>query len=349
MSYPEWNTIKESLFGSREVPMITADTPTFMRRPYAKSPADLQGADVVIIGSAYVAGTGDTLWDVDKREWAASAKRVRQQSARYPSGYIQDFDLDVFEHLHVVDYGDADLDPEAYRTKTYETVIKAQQAVEEKVNAALDAGAVPIVISQNSPCGSYAVAKPIAKRTDGDVGVISLDTHWDIQPLDKDTLDPRIAGAASWKAKMYEFHDNMPIGNLVEIGERGMIEDKERVRAFLKSGAHFYPMWKVRQIGIEGLCRELRHAYDGTRAVYAHFDMDILGGAGPAPGDILGNLAEPIGMTDYEVIRLAHEIGLRGFNGLSFICIPPGSDVIYRTIVYVIMYMLAGKVLSSQH
>jgi agmatinase len=347
MSYPEWDVIKASIFDGQAVPMLNADTPTFMRRPHAKSPADLQGADVVIIGSSYVAGTGETLWDVDKREWAASSKRVRQQSARYPSGYIQDFDLDVFEHLRVVDYGDADLDPDTFRTKTYETVIKAQQAVERKVNDALDAGAVPIVISQNSPCGSYAIAKPIAERTEGTVGVISLDTHWDIGPIDEETMDPRIAGAASWKAKMYEFHKNIPIRNLVEIGERGMIEDKRRVREFLKAGAHFFPMWKVRQMGIERLCRELKHAYDGTQGVYTHFDMDILGGAGPAPGDILGNLAEPIGMSDYEVIRLAHEIGLRGFNGLSFICIPPGSDVIYRTIVYVIMYMLAGKILSA--
>jgi len=77
-------------------------------------------------------------------------------------------------------------------------------------------------------------------------------------------------------------------------------------------------------------------------------DMDSLGGAGPAPGDILAELAEPIGMTDYEVIRLAHEVGKRGFNGLSFICIPPGSDVIYRTIVYIFMCLLAGKVLASQ-
>jgi len=192
------------------------------------------------------------------------------------------------------------------------------------------------------------VAKPIAERANGTVGVVSLDTHWDIQPLDQETRDPRIAGAASWKSKMYEFHNNMLIRNLVEIGERGMIEDKERVRAFLDSGANFYPMWRVRQMGIEALCSALSHAYDGTDAVYAHFDMDVLGGAGPAPGDILGNLVEPIGMTDYEAIRLAHEVGKRGFNGLSFICIQPGSPAVYRTIVYVVMYMLAGKIMSDR-
>ena len=65
-------------------------------------------------------------------------------------------------------------------------------------------------------------------------------------------------------------------------------------------------------------------------------------------GNVIDELAEPIGMTDYEVIRLAHEIGKRGVSGFSFICIPPGSAVIYRTIVYVIMYMLAGRVLARQ-
>jgi agmatinase len=250
----------------------------------------------------------------------------------------------------LVDYGDADIPPEVIDTPNVELVLKSQRAVEAKVNEVLDAGAIPIVIGQNSPCGSYAIAKPIAERTTGNVGVISLDTHWDIDPLDTLTMDPRIAGSGSWKAKMYEFHPNMLQKHLVEIGERGMVRPggKEQIRMFLNQGTHFYPMWRVREHGIKWLCEELCHAYQGTESVYVHFDMDVLGGAGPAPGDLLGTLAEPIGMTDYEVIRLAHEIGKRGFNALSFICIPPGSAVIYRTIVFVITYMLAGKILAEK-
>jgi agmatinase len=75
--------------------------------------------------------------------------------------------------------------------------------------------------------------------------------------------------------------------------------------------------------------------------------MDVIGGAGPAPGDILGDLAEPFGMTDYEVIRLAHEVGRRGLAALSFICIPPGSPAVYRVLVYVIMYMAAGLAMKK--
>ena len=55
-----------------------------------------------------------------------------------------------------------------------------------------------------------------------------------------------------------------------------------------------------------------------------------------------------MGMSDYEVIRLAHEIGLRGLTGMSFICIPPGSMVFYRTIVYIIAFLIAGIALARQ-
>ncbi len=329
-------------------PRIDADTPTFFGVPLVATPEELTGADVVIIGAPYAAGWGSYA-GLSKAEWRAAPQRVRQQSVRYRSSYIQDFDLDPFEHLKVVDYGNADIPPEANEAPTVTNILRGQAAVELKVNHVLEAGAIPIVIGQNSPMGSYAIGRPIAQRTKGKVGQISLDTHWDSDTLDTDTMDPRIGGSGSWKYKLYEHCANFAPENLLEIGERGPLEYAETVRRWVDLGVKFYPMWKVRtELGIEGLVKELHHAYDGTDAVYVHFDMDVLGGAGPAPGDILGELAEPIGMTDYEVIRIAHEIGKRGLAGMSFICIPPGSAVVYRTIVYVIMYLMAGLAITRK-
>jgi agmatinase len=343
MKYPEEyvrNWILRNSF-----PKINVDTPTFMRQKHAISESDLEGADVVIIGAPYVASWA-SYSGVDKKEWLSAPKRVRQQSARYNSGYIQEFDLNVFDYLKVVDFGDANIPSEVVNAPTVKNILEAQQAVEEKVNQTFDAGAIPIVIGQNSPCGSYAIAKPLAERTEGNVGVISLDTHWDIQKIDKLTMDPRIAGSSSWKSKMYEFHENILQKNLVEIGERGLLysDNMDDIREFIEKGAHFYSLWNIRQKGIEWVCKELKHAYENTDAVYVHFDLDVIGGAGPAPGDILGELAEPIGMNDYEVCRISYEIGKRGFDALSFICIPPGSPVIYRTVVHIIMYFLAGMI-----
>ncbi len=350
MTYPDWDQVKSDAWDgsyalSDNLPMIDKETPTFMGQPHAKDAAGLQGADVVIIGAPYLAGTGDYA-GVAREHWLAGPQRIRQQSCRYRSGYIQDFDLDIFEHLKVVDYGDVDCN---VLEQTADNVLAAQAKVEAKVNDVLAAGAIPIVIGQNSPCGSFAIAKSTSEHLSGNVGMVSLDTHWDAADLDYLTGDPRIAGSSSWKYKTYEFLKNFKLPNLVEIGERGMMEDKERIRELISGGAKFYSMWDVRtRLGINGLCDELAHAYEGTDGVYVHFDMDVIGGAGPAPGDILGELSEPIGMSDYEVIRIAHEIGKRGLTSMSFICIPPGSNSIYRLIVYIIAYLMAGLVKGGQ-
>ena len=133
-----WDEIKGHYrVAERNFPMLADDMPTFMGVPHAASRADLEGADVAIIGAPYVAGAGGSYAGVDKSEWLVAPKRVRQQSIRYPSGYVQDFDLDIFEHLRVVDLGDADIPPEATREPTAENILAAQAAVEEKVGAAL--------------------------------------------------------------------------------------------------------------------------------------------------------------------------------------------------------------------
>src|SRR5213594_3274070 len=92
MSYPSWDMIRNGTFvRTRNFPLIAAD--------------------VVIIGAPYVASWQEYA-GVAKSEWIAGPKRVRQQSIRYATGYIQDLDIDVFEHLRVVDFGDANIPPE---------------------------------------------------------------------------------------------------------------------------------------------------------------------------------------------------------------------------------------------
>jgi len=345
--YPDWDTLKDELLREENVPMIDPDMPTFMRRPYIYDEADLKDADVAIIGAPYVQAGSDTYGGVDIEEWVAAPKRVRQQSAKYGSGNLTAFDIDVFEHLNVVDYGDADIPPELLerRPPNVQDILQAQRAVEEKVNKVLSAGAIPVVIGQNSPPSSYGVSKPILERTDGDVGMISLDTHWDARELDSLAMDPRVAGGGNWLYKMYEWHDNATRENLVELGIRGFgdaLEDRT-----LLEDTNFAPMWDIKENGIEWACEQLDQAYDGTEATYLHFDMDVMGGSGSAPGDLLGGLAEPMGMSDHEILKIAHEIGQRGFDALSFIAIMPGSQIMYRTVVYVIMYMLTGRVIAE--
>ena len=126
--YPSWeDTFRGKVWRTTHFPRIQEDMPTFLGVPHAVKTSDLQGADVVIIGAPFVAGWGKKYSGVDKDEWLAATRRVRQQSIRYRSGYIQEFDLDVFEHLKVVDYGDADIPPETSYEGTVEKILEAQR------------------------------------------------------------------------------------------------------------------------------------------------------------------------------------------------------------------------------
>jgi len=66
-------------------------------------------------------------------EWIASPKRVRQQSVKYSSGYMQEFNLDVFEHLKVVDLGDADIPPEVKDNPTAKNARARRQVPHEEI------------------------------------------------------------------------------------------------------------------------------------------------------------------------------------------------------------------------
>ena len=82
--YPDWETFMATSFaGRREFPLVAPETPSFMSRPVATTPEDLEGADVVIIGAPYVAAEDGQYAGVAMEEWIEAPKRVRQQSARY--------------------------------------------------------------------------------------------------------------------------------------------------------------------------------------------------------------------------------------------------------------------------
>ena len=122
-----WNEFTKGSFGGEwKAPMIGPETPTFMGLPHAERPEQLEGMDAVIIGAPYVASKTEKYAGVDRREWLAAPQRVRQQSIRYQSGYIQDFDLDVFEHIDAVDYGDADIPQEILDDQSPEAILRAQ-------------------------------------------------------------------------------------------------------------------------------------------------------------------------------------------------------------------------------
>ena len=96
---------------------------------------------MVIIGAPYVAASGGYYAGVPMEDWIAAPKRVRQQSGALPVGPTSRTSTSTcFEHLRMVDYGDADIPASVMHDQSAENVLAAQAAVEAKVNDALRAG-----------------------------------------------------------------------------------------------------------------------------------------------------------------------------------------------------------------
>lgn len=109
---------------AKEFPELAEVKRIFLGVPVALPPADLVSAYVVLIGAPFTAGWGTNYSGVDNAEWLVGPKRARQQSECYGC-CIQDFDLDIFETLEVLDYGDADIAPEASYVATVGIILAA--------------------------------------------------------------------------------------------------------------------------------------------------------------------------------------------------------------------------------
>ena len=95
-----------SVQSKTDVPMLDAETPSFMGLPIAKTKEDLTGADIAIIGVPYdtppSTGRDPDSW----KDFHLAPRATRINSMRY-GGYLPEYDLNVLQHLRIVDYGDA--------------------------------------------------------------------------------------------------------------------------------------------------------------------------------------------------------------------------------------------------
>jgi agmatinase len=311
------------------VPALREGVPSLFGVPVARSPADLAGADAAVIGIPYdrIATAGR-----DPGAWAGyyrAAEVTRQNSLRF-AGFLPELELDVFEHLKLVDYGDVE----------YGTDMGANIAATiAKVKEVVQAGCRPITLGGFSPLASYAVVRGIAEATAGKVGVVSVDAHGDCMDREYGPNGNPEPGSATWQARMWDDCPNVDPRLHVEIGMRGPRNAREQYEAYKKRGGTVIPAMTALDRGIADVCaRDVPKAFAGGARGWYHLDMDV-----HDIGAIGGWGDEPCGLSTRDVCRITLEVGKQGGCGLSFVYIPPipqGSAVA----CYNIIYWLAGLV-----
>jgi agmatinase len=274
---------------------------TYGGAPYTEDPAELEGADVAIVG----APTDDLVSDRPGTRFAPRAIRA----ASCPAGPHLEAGVDAFAALRVVDFGDAPVVPAQPE--------RSHAAIEATVAQVLAAGALPVVLG-----GDHSITEPTLRAcaaVHGPVGLVHFDTHTD--------TGERVFGATlSHGTPMRHLVDGGQVEprRYVQIGLRGYWPGEEELGWQRDRGIASLFMHDVRDLGIEAVVRRALDAV-GRGPAFLSVDVDVLDPA-YAPGT---GTPEPGGLTSPELLwavrTVATELDLIGADVVEVLPSAPGS------------------------
>lgn len=262
-----------------------AGLPSFCGLPYTEDPAELEGADVAIIGAPI-----DEL--VSERPGARLGPRAIRAASAIPGPHLE-AGLDPLRDLAVLDFGDAAVLPA--------DPVRSHAAIHATVAQSLDAGALPLVLG-----GDHSIAEPDIRacaEACGPVGLVHFDAH-------TDTAAECFGVSLSHGTPMYSLVESGHVdpARYVQIGLRGYwpgedVFDWQRERGIVSIFMH--------ELAAGGIDRAVAQALTavGDGPAFLSIDVDVLDPAF-APGT---GTPEPGGMTSIDLLRAARTVaaGLR--------------------------------------
>ncbi len=298
---------------------------TFAGTPYTEDPAELAGADVVIVG----APTDDLVSDRPGARFGPRGIRA----ASCPPGPHLEAGVDAFAELRVLDYGDAPVLP-ADPARTH-------AAIERTVGEVLDAGAIPIVLG-----GDHGIAEPDMRacaQRHGPLGLAHFDTHTDTGrevfgvEVSHGTPMFRLVEAGAVDPERY-----------AQVGLRGYWPGAEEFGWQAERGILSVFMHEVHAGGIDAAIERAAAAV-GAGPAFLSVDVDVLDPAF-APGT---GTPEPGGMTSADLLRacrlLAERLDLVGAEVVEVIPTAVGSaDVTALTAERIVREILTGIALRRR-
>jgi agmatinase len=259
---------------------------------YTQDPADLQDADVAIVG----APTDDLVSDRPGTRFAPRAIRA----ASCPPGPNLETEVDALAELRVVDFGDAPILPAA--------PARSHAAIQETVGAVLAAGTLPIVIG-----GDHSISEPNVRAcatAHGPLGLVHFDTHTD---TGAEVFGVELSHGTIMRRLVEDGHVD-PL-RYAQIGLRGYWPGEEEFSWQAERGITSLFMHDVRDLGIKEVIRRALEAIGGGPA-FLSVDIDVLDPAF-APGT---GTPEPGGMSTAELLWAAREVA----SGVELV----GADVV---------------------
>lgn len=269
---------------------------SFMRLPQVK---DMSGVDAAMIGIPFDTG-------VSYRIGGRFGPAAIREASRLLRPYHVEQEIEIFDHLSVVDAGDLSVIPGNIQA-SYQVMVDGLRPI-------LEAQVVPLAIG-----GDHSITlgelRAVAKQH-GPVGLIDFDSHtdtWDNYWGERYTH-------GTWCKRAIE-EGLIDTRRAVQLGIRGSLygsEDRGGARAL---GLHLIPTEELLTRGVDDVLPEVCQRI-GTGPVFLSFDIDFVD-PGFAPGT---GTPEVGGPSSREALRLVR--GLRGvqFVGFDLVEVQPQYD-----------------------
>ncbi|WP_257008160.1 agmatinase family protein [Bacillus sp. FJAT-45350] len=228
------------------------------------------------------------------------------------TSYSYEKGVDLIESLNMCDVGDV---------FTIANIEKSFDQIYKAVSHVFCQGTLPVLLGGDYSIG-YPAVRAIADNIDGNIGIIHLDRHLDLQEKD---MDERMHTTPWFHASNIP---NAPPSNLVQVGIGGWQTLREAVKNVRKFDTTVITMNDVEKLGIEKVAEiALEKAWKGAKAVYLSVDIDSFD-SGFVPGT---GWPHPQGLTPREGMKFLDLVAREGICGLELVEVSPPYDVSDQT------------------
>ena len=269
---------------------------TFMKLPLIKG--DLTGADFAIIGIPCDGGT------TFRSGAAFGPAAIREMSIMLRSGN-PNLDVDIFQYLSGIDYGDANINPCNLQV--------SHEEIEKTFDEVVRQNVLPIGLG-----GDHSVTLPQLRaiaRKHGPVALVQFDAHLDT--YDSENGSSLTHGTMFRRAVEEGIIDAK---RSIQVGIRGVF-NMETIRESEALGFTVITAKELHEQGIEWTARKIRDTV-GDHKTHFTFDIDFFDPAyAPGTGTI-----EVGGFTSYEGIKLARSIRQLNFVSFDVVEVLPAFD-----------------------
>jgi agmatinase len=319
-------------FGVDDLEYYVGVAGTFDRLPLAADEEALaaSGADVAIVGAPLDDGTSG-------RPGARFGPRaIRSAPTTWGSdAWSIQLGVEPYEHLTVVDAGDAPVAPSRHA--------RGLRVIHEKVFRVAGAGVLPVVLGGDHSV-TYPSAAAVARHVHpATVGVVHFDAHAD---TGADVHGSLISHGTPMRRLIEE---GWVAGrNFVQVGLRGYWPDRETFGWMESQGMSWHTIVEIEERGIDAVVADaIAEALDGPERVYLSVDIDVVD-PGMAPGT---GTPEPGGLLGRELLTAVRRIvGEVDLAGMDVVEVSPPYDqsevtalLAYRVVMEAISALAAKK------